>query len=437
MSDVEDRLGSADPAAAMSYEHHDAGAMVSRIIAQFPRRRNGLLRSFQLKVAGGATLAAILTVGGIAALNGAAPSLAVLAIGSTGHAEAVVPTNSRYSSAMAIFARYNFSAGDTLSSSAATTPSYRLQFPSDPSSEAQRIATVFGVNGTSVDTHGDGSDWTITGSAGTAVEYENYGGVPHWSYESSTAGWLGATSVNAATQNVSHATLEADAQRYLQQLGYGFAVTDPQFSSDQGSSSFPAKIFLDAGVSYTVLVDGVATDQTVSFTVASNNQLVDASGPAFTAASATDYPLIRPTDGVTALNAQQRRDLASTGSNQSNDTTATTGPVVPTATPTTTAPATGSSGSTNATGSSGSSGSNDTTTTIVNTPPIVNVTLTDSTVSLRSYVLTNGSVWMLTVYDYSGTLANADGTNEPSEWTILAVQPAYVNVSASTEPIAY
>ena len=97
MSDVDDRLTNADPAAALSYEHRDADAMVARIIAQYPRRRTGLLRSFQLKVGAAATVAAALTVGAIAALNGAAPGFAVLAIGSPAHSGAAVPTDSRFS----------------------------------------------------------------------------------------------------------------------------------------------------------------------------------------------------------------------------------------------------------------------------------------------------------------------------------------------------
>ena len=47
MSDFEERLRAADPAAASSYEHPDTNAMISRIMARAPRARRHVLRSFQ------------------------------------------------------------------------------------------------------------------------------------------------------------------------------------------------------------------------------------------------------------------------------------------------------------------------------------------------------------------------------------------------------
>ena len=432
MSDVEHRLTGADPAAALTYEHRDADAMVSRIIAQYPRRRTGLLRSFQLKVAGSATLAAALTVGGIAALNGAAPSFAVLAIGTAPHSGAAVPTNTKVGGMMAIFAQYHFSAGDSLSSTPATTPSYRLHFPRDGSAEAQRVAAVLGVNGVPVDVNGDGTDWAVTDGNGTSVNYETYGGVPQWYYSTNTPPTASTSSSDVAGGAVvSNQVLDADAHRYLQQFGYGFAVGDPQYSSSTVTTSDPTTTSNQATVSYGVFVGGVATDQSVTFTVDASNQLVDASGPAFSVAAGTDYPLISPTSGVDTLNAQQQRAFAQPNGDQSNSTTGTPTTVVAPSGTSATTPVT------SAPGSLGSSGSNDTTTTIVTAPPIIDVTLNDTSVSLRSYAMTDGSVWMLPVYDYVGTFANADGTNETSTWSLMAVQPAYVDVSASTQPIAY
>ncbi len=75
MTDFEDRLRAADPAATSSYQHPDANAMISRIMTRAPRARRHVLRSFQIRMAGSVALAAALTVGGIAALDGASPSL--------------------------------------------------------------------------------------------------------------------------------------------------------------------------------------------------------------------------------------------------------------------------------------------------------------------------------------------------------------------------
>jgi hypothetical protein len=80
MTDFEERLRAADPAATSSYVHPDANAMISRIMARAPRARRHVLRSFQLRMAGSVALAAALSVGGIAALDGASPSLAVFAL---------------------------------------------------------------------------------------------------------------------------------------------------------------------------------------------------------------------------------------------------------------------------------------------------------------------------------------------------------------------
>ena len=88
MSDFDQRLRAADPVAGMSYQHPNADAMISRIEARAPLARRHVLRSFQLKMASAVTMAAVLTVGGIAALEGAVPALQVLTLSaakSSGH----------------------------------------------------------------------------------------------------------------------------------------------------------------------------------------------------------------------------------------------------------------------------------------------------------------------------------------------------------------
>jgi hypothetical protein len=130
MSDYQDRLRAADPAAASNYEHPDTNAMISRIMAQAPRARRHVLRSFQLRMAGSVAIAAALAVGGIAALDGAAPSLAVFALaaphshntkfGATTPSVSQVPTNSM----MRIYEEFNFTAGPDLSVNAGTGAAY-------------------------------------------------------------------------------------------------------------------------------------------------------------------------------------------------------------------------------------------------------------------------------------------------------------------------
>jgi hypothetical protein len=72
---------------------------------------------------------------------------------------------------------------------------------------------------------------------------------------------------------------------------------------------------------------------------------------------------------------------------------------------------------------------NDTTTTTV---PVVDVTLDADTVSYETFQLTDGSVWMLPIYNYTGLVTNADGSSYTGTWSTIAVDPTYIQVPASS-----
>ncbi len=425
MSDFNERLRAADPVAGTNYELRDANAVMARIMTPPPRVRRHALRSFQLRMASAVAVASVLTVGGIAALENAGPALQVFALSAPSThgfgASVVIPKSNDM---MRIYEEFNFSAGPNLSASAGSGAAYQLSFPSSGSDEDSRIAAIFGVRGAPVDQNGDGSEWSINNANGGEVDYWNYGGVPEFNYNHVTSASSSSVTSDGASGNVpSQSTLEGDAQDYLSQLGYGYQVVSPSFSAQTDVTSSPGQADVttyEETVDYTVVVDGMTTDQNVSFTVDQNNNIVSADGPAFTTLPVVQYPLQSPVAAVTVLQAQQQSRF--TDGNNSG------GPVEPLTAPSTTSP----DGGGTVPPSTPAPGSDATSTTAPTKPPIVNVTLDSDTVSLESYVLTDNSVWLLPIYTFTGTVTNADGSTYSSTWSTIAVDPAYVQAPVST-----
>ena len=437
MSDFESRLRAADPAAGLTYEHPNTDAMMSKIIASSPRERRHVLRSFQLRMAGAVTMATVLTVGGIAALENAGPALQVLSLSAVGKSlhtkggafSASLPD----SSIMRIFEEFNFTAGPRLSASSSSGAAYQLQLPANPSAEAARIASIFSVSGTPTDQNGDASDWNVTGASGNSVDYTNYDGVPQWSFNVNTSATSSVTSDSTSSDVPSQSTLNADAQGLVNQLGYSYRVTDPQFSTSTVSDSAPGQSPVTTNeemASYTVLVNGMTTDQTVQLTVDSNNKVLNASGPSFTLRASVNYPLQSQVAGVAVLGAQQRAQFATSGGAH-HAPPASGGAVTPDTSGTNPAsPPAG--GSDTAPTTVPLSGAGDTTTTTPSGPPIIDVTLDTVSISLQSYQLDDGTVWLLPIYDYTGTVMNSDGSSYQGNWTTIAVDPAYVQLNVTS-----
>jgi hypothetical protein len=390
VSDFEDRLAALDPAAGPSYQHRDLDALISRITTQPVVRKRRLWHKIELKLAGTLITGALVTAVSVAVFQGGS-GLPVLAIQSASGVKAPNAFGSAAAGTMQVYERFNFTAGPGLTATTPTSPSYELKIPSNATSEAARVAAIFGATGTPVNASGS-SDWLVSSSSGATLDYSNIG-IPQWMY-------TGATSTNASTADLpSQATLAGDVQRYLKQLGYGYRLSAPSFgttTSSNDTSTTSATSTED--VTYTVDVDGIATDQSFSFSVDANNVVVSASGPAFSVGTTTNYPLQSLAAGVSALNAEQQSRFPST--------TPTTG-----------------------TGSGVQPGTTDTTPTKQAGPPVINVTLDADALSLATYQLTDGSLWLLPVYNYTGTEITADGTTSTGTWNELAVNPNYVQVS--------
>ena len=82
---------------------------------------------------------------------------------------------------------------------------------------------------------------------------------------------------------------------------------------------------------------------------------------------------------------------------------------------------------------------NDTTTTDPTTSttiPVVDVTLDAETVSYATFQLTDGSVWMLPIYNYTGLVTNSDGSSYTGTWSTIAVDPTYIHVPIRLQEVS-
>jgi hypothetical protein len=182
----------------------------------------------------------------------------------------------------------------------------------------------------------------------------------------------------------SHAVLESDVQRYMGELGYNYALSPPSFSTATTSTTSPDGAPLTVyseTASYSVVVHGTTTDQSISFTVDPTAQLLNAEGPAFHVGSGVTYPLQSPLAGVAALRTIEKH-------------------------------------------SSGTAA----------TSPAARVTVTSDAVSFATYQLKGGALWLLPRYTYSGSISGS--TSASAVWSELAVKPTYVvGSSASLEGV--
>ncbi len=409
MNELEDRLAALDPAAGQPYEHRNLDAMIARVISQHSSPRTNLWRRFQVKMAGALVTSALVTTGAIVAIQGAGPALPLLAIQSIHSGQgfkSVASTHPGTYGAMQIYEVFNFTAGPGLTASTPTNFSYQLQIPSNAASEASRVAAIFGVTGTPAVTNGDGSNWTVTNASGSSLDYQN-SAIPQWNYTSSLIQSAYANSSSSPSgNNPNHTTLEGDVQSYLAEMGYGYNLSSPNFSTSTIGTANPDGTIKTATsaaiVSYNVVVGGITTDQSLSFTVDTNNNVLYASGPAFSVGNSYNYPLQSLSAGVAALNAEQQNRFQGSSTQP-----------------------------TPLSGSSVNPGSNDTGTTTPTGPPSVNVTLNSDSLSFQTYQLTDGTLWLLPVYQYAGTITGTDATSTTSTWSELAVDPNYIRISST------
>jgi hypothetical protein len=377
MSDAEERLAALDPAANQPYRHADLDAMVSRIVAAPAPSQSAHWQRLQARLAGGLIAASLATALALVATQGA-PSLPALAIqrALTSHAP-----SADFSAAgpMNVYEDLHFTVGPAISSSAPSVASYQLDLPANANAEAARLAALFGVSGTSKKV---GGTWTVKSTSGAVLSYDDVG-VPRWYFSSTSPEVAPAEESRAASVAMpSHATVQSDVLHYLDELGYHYTVSAPSFSTATTSTTSPDGAPLTVSsetVSYFVFVNGTTTDQSVIFTVDPSNALLYAEGPAFHVASGVSYPLQSPLDAVAALTTAEKGSFAATAN-----------------------------------------------------PPTATATVTSDTVSLAAYQLKNGTLWLLPLYTYAGSIKGTKSVATTRTWSALAVEPTYVKGSSAT-----
>lgn len=378
MSNFAERLAAADPVAATSYEHADLAAMTSRITAQSRAKSRPLLRTFQLRVASAVAVATVVTVGAIAALQSAAPSLAVLEIGTTGQFAAV---KSVAAPTMQINAQLHFVAGPAISSAAGTAAAYSLHVPANPVGEVTRVASTFEVTGSPTERIGEAGTWDVRDSSGAIVSYQSLSVPPRWTYSNGSKapplGPITPTSPGGVTLTPARTASITAAAQYLARLRFGYDISQPTVTwTSDPNLPITAQPPLDRQViSFTVQVQGVATDQIVAFMFDTAGKLLWASGPDFSVLASTDYPLSNPVQSVNALNSEQA--LATTQGTSPHHQTS--------------------------------------------------VTLMSEVLSLRTFQLTSGADWMLPTYVFSQLLGGPS-----TKWWIVALTPTFLRADSTT-----
>lgn len=366
MSNIDERLAALDPAARDPYQPRHLDEMISRIVSASPAPTHvPWWRRLQVRVAGGVVVAGAITAGALALVAGS-PSLSVLAVQSAYHS---VPAQPGSTFAAAANMRVSFVAGATLGTQTSSSPVYELGIPGSSASTARHIAKVLGDTGT---LRHSGSNWVVTSHSGASLDYQA-SAVPQWFYSSTTYRVAPATKSDVASVPMpSHAILIADASGYVTKLGFTYGLASPEFSSSTVSitnaSGAPAEQSQEMAT-FVVTLGARATDQTLSITVGSKNQLILAQGPAFRVRASLTYPLVSARGGVKSLSSAEKA-LSGAGSSV----------------------------------------------------PIDHVVLVHATLSLGAFRLRDGSTWLLPIYTYSSRSKKA------TTWSEIAVAPTYVHL---------
>ncbi|MGH3732815.1 MAG: hypothetical protein ACRDVC_05480 [Acidimicrobiales bacterium] len=382
MSDINDRLAALDPAARSPYEPRSLDEMISRIVASSPSgaARATWWQRVQVRIAGILILGTLIGATSLVIVDGGA-SLPVLAIQNvTQHPNAFASASA---APMKLSEPIEFTPTASLGSGVPTSPSYELRFPESAASEATLLAKAFGVSGALEHTP---ENWTTTSASGAALDYQT-SGVPQWYYSSTTPAVAPATASSSTTTVMpSHKTLDADARKYLGRLGYHYGTFPPSYSTSTTSTTAvnggPIQQSQEE-VTYVVKVGGLATDQTMIFTVDAHNTLVYAQGPAFRVDRGIDYPLVSPLAGVSIMDATERAEFRTAAGTKATR------------------------------------------------PPSVRAAVSAASLSLGAFQVENGSTWLLPLYTYSGLVSQNGGTRTVGAWHALALEPAYLHLSPS------
>ncbi len=420
MSNEFDRLRAANPATEGTYQHASLEAVAKRAERVSTSSSARFAQGFRVKMASAAMAAAMLTSGGILAIESSSPSLPILALEGTSPAASFdvrpAPSNKLApSGSMMIWGTYKYEAASSLSAAPGIAPVYKVLGPSSIETTALSLAKALGIysSGVSLKTEPQiaqmdssrSTNSSYTTDLGTLSLTANESGPTTWYFN---APWTTAVSSDSSG-SISDADISRWSKELIDALSFGMTLSEPTYNSWGTSGT----------ATYQVLVDGHATDMSISLTFDANGTLQWADGTVASFEFMGNYPLISEHDGVTSLANAASKSSTPRGPVMMNDT-----PKTPIA-----EPSTGGETSTPAT--------NETTTTEVLTPPTITILLTDATVQLSLQTLADGSSWLVPMYIYTGTSTFEDGASNTGTWSTIAVDPAYLKIEPAPGPIVY
>ena len=269
--------------------------------------------------------------------------------------------------------KYDFAADPSLSTAVGSATAYELTSPSDVASVTGEIATALGVSGPVI--YLGPGNYQAGPSSGPDVVVATVSGVLQWQYPTRTDQPPGSSvPVNEGSPLPTDSQATADARQVLQAMG----VNAQQLGAPQVSRYSAA-----VNVEFPMVVDGLSTDQYSQVSYGSGATVLTASGIIATATPSASYPTISPAQAVNLL-------TASTGNSTSG----------------------GSSGAT------GAGGSN-----------VVTADVNEATLKLSTYVLTDGTSWLLPTWALSGPETGSQvTTGSKYEGNVLAVSAQYVQL---------
>jgi len=412
MSDFESQLRAADPLHSLESTPIDFNAMKGRVTSQTRGATTASLRR-QLKLLSFATVAILVTtvtwvsltsdnavfhsprLGARTTLKDDGPSVvygtSAIAFGGVtktdGSAFAPAPV---------------FAAGAGLSAPVTSGSVYKLNAFNDATSEAQHLATIFGVTGTMapVPTTAFAAEYQagdMGSSTGSMQYFIGSQGSPNTGF--GTFQYIADGEENWSfngpiTSTVDRATAARDlrAVRTLwSALDTRFTLATPTWMVMQLTPQSNALTATEAQVNFMLSIDGYRTLQGVQFSFDDTGKLVYAEGVNLSIIGSVTFPFQSMAATIDLLNAQQSGDCSPTFVAAGGETLTST----PTITPTTTA------------------------------PPITEA-LAGVSILYQPEMMSNGEPWLVPFYQFT----ESDGTQSEAP-LISALGPAYFSVKKS------
>ncbi len=412
MSDVISQLRAADPLRSLTTAPIDFDAMKSRVTAHAAGALPASRRR-QMKVLSIATVAVLVTTVTLVGVTNdravtrsprlgvqakprvsGAPIVKGFTAAGTILGGAAKNTGNTYAPA---YVRTTYVAGDRLSASATSGSAYRLHAFNDATSEAQHLATIFGVKGTitPVSTTAFAAEYQagdMGSSTGSMQYFVHSNGDPDAGFTSFQYIANGAElwTFNGAPSTVNPATAARDlsnVRTVWRALNTGFTLINPRWVVQQLSPQSNAVSKSETQVSFILSVDGFQTLQAVQFSFDDTGKMVRAEGFDLSIIGSVTFPFQTVAATIDLLNAEKYGDCSSSF---------TLGGVTNTLTPTI-APITGA--------------------------PAATETLTGVSILYQPEMMSNGEPWLMPFYEFTtgdGALSSA-----PS---ISALGPAYFSV---------